>query len=828
MKTEEYDGQIDSDSIIFANAKDGLVWVGKALLVSFPNTENAPVGLLNQQHREMRLMLQNAIAPGMRMQLNFRSDTSVQEDLNPYYEDTRDLDTVEWSRRQRDYHYVRHSRAVQKGTLRYTGAELILSRSVEMTNDVESSDDLLKTVKASLQRALSEIQRGFERAGGDAHLMGEEDLQRSFCQYFNPGKYGKTTKRVDYDPSKSVFENCFDGEIETPSKGGYIHYNGNYHGFVGMERMPQATTPGGILPLCSLPFSNYSLTLRIEPIDAQQVIAKEERACAKLRRAMATSKQSGLGKTIEVKQERIDLLMSEDVKPFSIQFYARVWEPTVQGLEKKLDAIKTAFKLTEGATGKAIKLPTSCRNTFIACMPGATYVDSSFKLYVECIHLASLLPVAGNSVRPESTPQAFVNAENQALHGVNLFGREPTHAFVSGATGSGKSVFQQSLLAETQPHWQKLVIVDVGFSYSSYVKTFPGDVRTLVIEPYGKETLNYMSTGGKPLKPKHYDWVDGIVGLMSGSFAVGDSIRKSLISRKVRGFFEDWGKAWIESHEHDAELTYEESYGLMSDDEQPTHADFHDWLEQHAEGERYFDREVQELILVLEKWRRDRGGYHLFDGVGTISLDADVIHLELSKISDGDEELKAVASFVVGNWVRSHIMGLPGGLRKVVVLEELGAFLQIPGGKAFLRDMMERMRKHNTAVLCTIQQLSLLPEDLATSVLGNSGQAFLFGQNYEQEVVALQKAFKLPHAAAQRLLQFGPPTPEEGAQFLHCIFNEKRRRVVSASSISSPEAIYLSSSSGGHLEEREMVLGQYDDFVDGVYAEVAKSQQTDG
>lgn len=823
MNLKQLDGRFDADTLIYGDVTSGSVQIVQGILGAFPNLENAPTSLLNQIMNELQVVLHNAIGPDMRMQLIFRSYTNLKAELNEFYEHSRSLSSAEWSLRQRDFHYVRLSQAMHKGYLRSTRAELYLIKQVEVSGNTMRDAEWIGAAKKELSRSLSEVIRGFERASGDARLMNEDDFGHSLKEHFDPSQCGKTVAPVQIDREKSILENCLTNDIEIPRKGrGSIYCNEQYHGFVGMNRLPQATASGCVLPLCNLPFGNYSLVLAIEPVDPQSVIAKEEREIAKLSRAVATSKQTSLSNTVAVKRERIRRLMNGDVRPFHLQFYAHVWEPTKEELEKKLEAIQATFQMLQGASAQAVELPTSCRNVLMACAPGSPYVDKAFRHYTESINLSHLLPVAGNSAYSHTPYQALFNGNNDALHGVNLFEREPIHTFIAGKTGSGKSCLQMELLTQTQPHWDKLVIVDVGFSYATYVKTFPGSVKTLVIEAYGDETLNYLSTEGKSLTWKHCRRATEILTLMAGQYATGDNTRKALIARYVRQFYQHWGDKWSSTSEDD-EVSYQQAFKEMSVDEQPTHADFHDWLETKLKTEDDFRDDLLKLIVLLEKWRKDRGGYTLFDGQGTVSLNADVIHFELSKISDVDTELQQVASYVITEWVRSYIMELPRKLGKVAVFEELGAFLQIPGGKALLRDMMERMRKYNCAVLTTIQQVSLLPEDLATSILGNSGQALLLAQKYEVEARALQNAFQLPEASVQNLMRFGAPTPEKGAPFLHCSFSDERRRVVTAYSIASPEMLYVSSTSGGAYDERAGVLAGYDDPLEGIYTEVEKS-----
>ncbi|MDA7907312.1 hypothetical protein N9062_00340 [Akkermansiaceae bacterium] len=413
--------------------------------------------------------------------------------------------------------------------------------------------------------------------------------------------------------------------------------------------------------------------------------------------------------------------------------------------------------------------------------------------------------------------------------------------------------------------------------------------RTFTIDVNGGESLNYFDTGRLPLSAFHYAGAIGVAMQMAGVPREDEARnrRQAVLSRVMRSFFhsrfEEWkknnpglvpqlvqtlaeariyrrlfepGKAfgdiwsdfseWRQSDSGQQSAKSEEvrqevqaieqdlscedlvnlSYSFLTREDAPVHSEFHDYLEKYQKETEQDQDELQMLVTLLEPWRADRGTRGcLFDGPNTVDFSAKYVHIELGRMQDADPTLKALVSLVISSTIRNEIMRRPRSQKKQLVIEELGSFLTIKGGKELVQDMYQRMRKHNCWVVSVIQQLSSLPEDLARTVIGNCRQAYLFRQKEEGDLRALQRAFDLPDSIVELMKQFPEPSAERGAPFIFWEDLGNRSRAIPCFNLVSPEMLYVAGTGGSQHEKRKRALQEYDSVFEGVMAEVTKENQ---
>ncbi len=255
----------------------------------------------------------------------------------------------------------------------------------------------------------------------------------------------------------------------------------------------------------------------------------------------------------------------------------------------------------------------------------------------------------------------------------------------------------------------------------------------------------------------------------------------------------------------------------------PRHRDLHDWMFELANTSPRDRNEIAMLTTLLEPWRADSGMMGcLFDGVNTIDLSADYVHIELGLIENADHTVKSLVSHIITSQILGQIVRRPSSERKHVLIEELGAFINIKGGMKVVQDLYERARKYNCFVVTVIQQVSRLPEDLARTVVGNCGQGHFFMQREPSDVALLQKLFELPDAIVKQLRNFKMPDADHGASFICWERLHDRVQITPAVNMASKELLYAADSHGTFAEQRKKALAGYSDPMTGVLAELAK------
>ena len=246
------------------------------------------------------------------------------------------------------------------------------------------------------------------------------------------------------------------------------------------------------------------------------------------------------------------------------------------------------------------------------------------------------------------------------------------------------------------------------------------------------------------------------------------------------------------------------AYGLLPEDAMPLHRHLCASFVLEGLGTEPHADELGFIGSLMEPWCAEGGRYGCFlDGPSNVSLDHRIVHIELGEIPESAAEMRPVAAFLITNLVRNQIKRMPRNLRKRVVLEELGAFLTIPGGERIVREFFERMRKYQCQVIAVTQQVASLSETaVGRSILGNAKQAILLRQTNPSELAVLAEHLRLPDAAVETVMRLPDPAIAGRAGFLVARQDEGQIMITAGFHQASQEMIALASSSGAAFASR--------------------------
>ncbi|MGB0371998.1 MAG: VirB4 family type IV secretion system protein [Opitutales bacterium] len=811
QRGSQYASRIEGDAVIHGDPESSLI---QGVRIELPGWENRSEEELLSLESMIRGILGHA-QNDIRLQFKWSTGSYDRAILKRYFDDTELKGSNAWCREQRNFNIARLAEQNKSGVLREPKVQLFLSKPLS------SGENAVQTAKAELRLPIEDIIRRVKSLGGYAQILSESDLIELHQKHFHV-----SDKEGHFDPNVSILDTLLEGEIEgCEAPGASICVNGVHHGFAIMNSVPLATIPGMMASIALLEFNEFSISLKVRLIDRDKLIQSEESEVEKLERAYRANGKESLTSTSQSIRQRIKRLLTRESHPMHFQLFVHCWADSPEHLSKRLKKASGMIEALNAAKSHVLEVPTSCCKAFFNTMPASGYSDDQGKQYLEDVNLADLVPICGGNGELGTKNEALFNAAHGSLHGLNTFSPQtgsPLHCMVTGKTGVGKSCTVSEVATQTGIHFDTTVILDSGKSHACFVMANDKNARVLEIDQHSKEVLNYMSTNGSPFSPEHLQAVVPIVGIFAAKFIESVEYGESLISEKLNEFYEYWATRGDGVKVKDGSTAWYSFYHNLPEEKQPTHSDFQAWLKEDSKKESEFSHKVSILALILSRWCKGKGGPSLFDGVGTVSLTGKTVYVELGKLASAPKEIKAVTAHIISNIIVSHLMRLPRDLPKRIIVEELGAFLDIEGAHAVIRNLYERMRKNNVWVCAVIQQISNLPNEIAASVLGNCSQAIILPQKYEADVRMLQKAFNLPDAAVQRLKSFGPPTKETGAPFLHMVSEGERVQVNTAYSIASPEMLYVSDSGGKHFEKREKALAQYDDILEGISIEARK------
>ena len=190
------------------------------------------------------------------------------------------------------------------------------------------------------------------------------------------------------------------------------------------------------------------------------------------------------------------------------------------------------------------------------------------------------------------------------------------------------------------------------------------------------------------------------------------------------------------------------------------------------------------------------GGF--LDGPTNVDVRGAGLHLDTSRLPDGT--LKELAGFVVFDHVRQHVLSLPRGASKVMLLDELRRILLIPGATEFVKELLAQMR--STAACSSAPSRS--PPRSTTSTRrsptcfsGQCKQHFLMRQNNADQVRRIARVIGLP-GSAQRAI-----APHPHARPLGLEWKRRCRAVPSA----GRRYFSVGCSDEGAVRRREFIVG---------------------
>jgi type IV secretion system protein TrbE len=689
-----------------------------------------------------------------------------------------------------------------------------------------------------------------------------------------------------FDPTKSIQENCWHGEcrpLEKPDTGFY--HDGYYHGMLVLKALPKRTRPGIAYLLTKLGFRDYAITVNIEPVDVEELIEREQKELTRVEGDYESLRKIKLLAAMKTKAAKIARYSNGDSSPYRVQFIIRAWDKSRDDLRAKLTALKAAVGNMERAVAYEPALETSARNFFYSSWPGWSFsrYHALWHDYDDAL-VANLLPFSSTPVGYLEDAEFIFEGANGNLVGGRTFVGEgnsltPQNAVILGTVGSGKTVLAISILSQTECYWGDgfgVYVKTVDPQAESIVLRANGKLTMNYLDTRGLPLsgLHLSSAAALPML---------MVGQSKDEDK--NKLRQALLVNAINRLYDDFARAHAHRHPEawlalarracaldawrrermgahatdvDAFLEFGEFRQQHADEaeaflarcdegevtrfatdattaaqvrnlvfaefkptEYPQHGQLQELLVAEASGPHA--DEMRYLASLLEPWSANGAYGELFDGVSNIDLTGrKIAHFELGYLSEADEQLKAMAAFLIANYARSHMMRLPRALRKVNVFEEVARFALIPTGKKVLRESYQQLRKYNVWNLASVQNYELFKNsDIRGPVLGNSRMLFLLRQSDRADVEDLAKDFPIPEVVKDAVLTHPEPEKivgEKYSQFTYYHTDERRPMIVTMRNVASREMLYCASSSGAHYDKRTADLKQHATALDGIIA----------
>jgi len=510
-------------------------------------------------------------------------------------------------------------------------------------------------------------------------------------------------------------------------------------------------------------------------------------------------------------------------------------------------------------------------------------------IYVENHNLADLLPISSTFTGHLDEAQALYDSPGRSMVGIRLVtpNGTPQHSIVVGVNGAGKSALLIDLMSQTDCDWAYRFYQEEGMAFVTQAQLC--GMRSLVLRESGDLTLNPFDTLGLPLTSATIARVVRTCMKLVGHSRDEDRNRRreGLIGEYVRSHFEDCAEDWKNAGEerwrglarralaaeriragdddfldgHLALLELErtdpagaaERLAAPGDDEVVRYSI-------HPQGRRNVDAmtfslfgaedyprfdglvalmrhgrlaqhrsagvaaELDFLSSELAKGLRAGGVVGGFiDGPTNVDVRGAGLHFDTSRLPEG--ALKELAGFVVFDHVRHHILTLPRGASKVMLLDELRRILLIPGATEFVKELLAQMRKYRCVFIGAFQEPSQIDDidpALTDLLLGQCKQYFLMRQNNADQVRRIARVIGLPGAAERAIVQHPLVEHQAGRKASYFTFFSRETSAPVCGTVRvevDPVMLYVAESSGAVFDRRMKALGGYASVYEGVLAE---------
>ncbi len=249
----------------------------------------------------------------------------------------------------------------------------------------------------------------------------------------------------------------------------------------------------------------------------------------------------------------------------------------------------------------------------------------------------------------------------------------------------------------------------------------------------------------------------------------------------------------------------------------------------YAPFPHHVPQDIQYLADMLGTWTKSIGQRgKFFDGISNIQLNDKVLHFELSKIPEAAGDFKEAAGFLINNVVRHLIMTDPRSTRKRLIFEEAPRFFNVPGGDEIVSAAYATYRKYGAWLVTVAQQLSQIPDKLRPVLIGNSSTKIIFRQKSTTDLELLSNELRLPSVTVDTIRNYPSPEhlPAHDRYSCFTYWTEANNQVVNGTVrvYASPEMLYLASSDGDVVQERDEAMLQYGNVLDGIQSEIAKKK----
>jgi len=580
------------------------------------------------------------------------------------------------------------------------GARWSLSAGKCIERTRQEHEDLL----AEFNSLMSGVEASLHSTGIGARRMTHQEIFLELKRALNPLHQDTIPlmppeKQFAYESARSQAANV---NLEDEADD-HIKIGGLLHSYISLKDLPDATFPGMLRELLSMPFPlviNVELTL-----PDQAKVQKQFKS--RLRKMMAAQRDIHGGFRLNVdaqvaEEQLIEVLkkvISSSLKVceasliIGIRTSNPIWSRTDRGEAERILAdrrqrILHALARMNGARGIPEML--AQKRLHFGSLP-AMGGDNKREIPQITLHAADLMPVEVPWHGTPHSPLMLFETPQRELIPFSPF--DPSlgdaNMLIMAKSGGGKTFMAQMFLLMMSRANPLISILERGDSYEPLVELMGG--RSISVDLEGRETLNPWDLPPgetEPTKDKIAFLKNLVFHMIGHDRRTDDSLLDNLLGDAVA-------------------RTYKRCASRFSSPI-PTFNDLKEELANWRDEER-MERVMDEAKLAaikLRSWTGEKGVYaNLFDRQTTMRLDSNWLFFNVEGLS-ADARLETAMSMVIANAVSQRASG-KGGQASITVLDECWALLDSPSLAPEVVQLFRTARKRQGSVW----GISQTPED---------------------------------------------------------------------------------------------------------------------
>jgi hypothetical protein len=579
----------------------------------------------------------------------------------------------------------------------------------------------------TMRTARNVVEDCFSKVGIKLEMMHNIEIVEYFYRLYNPDMAIDMGIPVNFDPDFTPFADAWlCGDMELLDN--CYRWGEYYHGFVSMSAKPQESTPRLIERISTeLPFNDFRVTFSVRRLDKIKEIdkLKDKRTVSIGKRRsgstiwdMLSKDNSGAAsalraeENIEAKEEidEANHLIAElrGGREFlcQCQLVIHFWHRDRQEMARRREILVARMSDMNKARGWAEVASTEA--VMVNNLPGA-YEPFVRPMKIKSHMAADMMPINRGFEGGDEPISIFRNSAG-GLVTLDLFSKKAADApmaFVSGATGSGKSFLVNQLLMQHMVGSPIVMILDLGGSYESLVDQLGGQmIRFDPEKPTCFNPLQVFSKAGEMSEPDEATRARILVNLEA--MVTQNSDPNGELPNNLRNLIDT---AVVQAFAHAV-----------------TRRDPVVTLSHLVERLNNFGEDGFILVERLKPFLQGEVFGHWFDGPSEVDLRTSVICFDLKGVKKMPVLTKALIPMVI-NFCYERVLASKGQ-KKILIFEEMWDFITNPRIVDFIVESYKTFRKENAAVVGVSQSLADIASNpkIASALVQNVQTWFLMEQ----------------------------------------------------------------------------------------------------